>query len=133
MPIFDRSVSRPSCAEADLLRGVPGLSTPSSPSFPLLLRNDRWQHRRASVTRALIVLALLGLFCGSAVVMSEKTQPSPGAAPVWRAAAAQASVRAHAEVWTTLPASSRLGKVPAAKRLLPDTFISSGAFHARSC
>ena len=34
MPIFDRSASRPGCAEADLLRSVLGLAKPEIPVRP---------------------------------------------------------------------------------------------------
>ncbi|MPR08633.1 hypothetical protein [Microvirga tunisiensis] len=56
--------------------------------------------------RASVVLTLLGLFCGSAVVMSEKPQPPPGVAPVSHPAAAEAPVRAHAKAWRALPTLS---------------------------
>jgi hypothetical protein len=46
--------------------------------------------------RALIVLALLGFFCGSAVMMSENLRPPPDALPVLSSAAAQAPFRAQA-------------------------------------
>src|SRR5918995_2493419 len=102
MPIFDLSASRPTCAEADFLRSVLGPAKLKSLSFQLLPHDDRGRHRRASVKRAPIVLALLGLFCGSAVVMSEKPRSSLGAAPVELPAAAQAPVRAHANAWSAL-------------------------------
>jgi hypothetical protein len=145
MPIFDRSASRPSCAEAGLLGGVPGLASPRSPSVRPLPREDRRRQRRASIMRASVVLALLGLFCVSAVVMSEKPQPPPGAAPVSPPAAAQAPVRAHARAWPALPASSPLiqmtsflssedpGENTVAKRLIADADTDPGALHARSC
>ena len=107
MPIFDPSASRPKCAEADFLRSIFGLAKLKSLSFQLLPHDDRGRHRRASVKRASIVLALLGLFCGSAVVMSEKLQPPPGAAPGKLPAAAQAPVRAHANAWSALLGLSR--------------------------
>ena len=142
MPIFDHSASRPGCAEANLLQSVLG---PAKPSFPPLqpLGDFRGRQRRASVKRALVVLALLGLFCGSAVVMSEKPQPPPGAAPTWLPAAAQAPVRAHAKARTELPASEPHrndllpvvggpGEPPAASRVVAAD-IDSGALHARSC
>ena len=94
--------------------------------------------------RASVVLALLGLFCGSAVVMSEKPQPPPGAAPVSPPAAAQAPVRAHAKAWPALPAlslsemtsclwSEDPGEAPADKRLVADANTDSGALYARGC
>jgi len=93
---FDGSVSQPGCgAEANLLRGVPGLAKPGSPSSQLFPPDDRGRQLRASVTRASIVLALLGLFCGSAVVMSEKTTTS-----TW------CGTHPKHNVWPTLPASS---------------------------
>src|SRR5215218_6708362 len=103
MPIFDPSASSPGCAGADLLRSVPGLAKPRPLSFQLWPHDDGERHRRASVRRASIVLTVLGLFCGSAVVMSERPQPPPGAAPVRPPAGAEASVRAHANVWPVLP------------------------------
>ena len=105
MPIFDHSASRPGCAEANLPQSVLGPAKPSFPSLQLLSGDFRGRQRRASVKRALVVLALLGLFCGSAVVMSERPQPPPGAAPIWLPAAAQAPVRAHAKARPALPAS----------------------------
>ena len=107
MPIFDHSVSRSGCAAADLLQSYPSLAKLRSLSFQLLLHDDR-RYWRGSVARASIVLALLGLFCGSAVVMGEKPQPSPGLAPGWPCAETQAPVRAHAKAWRVLSALSRL-------------------------
>jgi len=145
MPIFDHSASRPGCAEANLPQSVPGPAKPSFPSLQLLSGDFRGRQRRASVKRALVVLALLGLFCGSAAVMSERPQPPPGAAPVWLPAAAQAPVRAHAKARTELPASESLtemtyclwseapGEPPAASRVVAEADIDSGALHARSC
>jgi hypothetical protein len=145
MPIFDPSASSPGCAGADLLRSVPGLAKPSSPSFQLLPLDDRGRHRRASVKRASIVLALLGLFCGSAVVMSERPQPLPGAAPAGPPAGAEAPIRAYAEARPVPPAVSPLcektyclwsedpGAAPAAKHLVADADPDPGAHHGRSC
>jgi hypothetical protein len=144
MPIFDRSASRPGCAEADLLGSVPGLANPRSPAVRPLPRDDRRRQRRASIMRASVVFALLGLFCGSAVVMSEKPQPPPGAAPVLPPAAAQAPVRAHAKAWRALPASSLgemtyclwsedPGEASADERLVADANTKSGDPHARGC
>jgi hypothetical protein len=144
MPIFDRSASRPNCAEAGLLRSVPGLAQPNSLSFQLLPLDDRRRQQRASAKRASIVLALLGLFCGSAVVMSEKPQPSPGAAPISPPAAAQAPVRAHAKAWRALPALSLSemtswlwpddpAEASADERLVADANTDSGAPYARGC
>jgi hypothetical protein len=106
MPFFDRSASSPGCAEAGLLGRVPGLASPRPPSAQSLPREDRRKQRRASIMRASVVLVLLGLFCGSAVVMSEKPQPSPGVVPVSPPAGAQAPVRAHAKAWRALPTLS---------------------------
>jgi hypothetical protein len=104
MPVFDRSASQPGRAEAELLRGILGPAKPRSTSLRLLSRDYRQRQARATVTRALIVLALLGCFFGSAVVMSGNRRPPPGAVPVLPSGAAQAPVRAHAYVWPTLPA-----------------------------
>jgi hypothetical protein len=144
MPFLDRSASRPGCAEAGLLGSSLGLASPRS-SFRLMLQGNYCvRQRRASVMRALIILALLGLFCGSAVMMSEKPQPPPDAAPVQPPDPVQAPVRAHAKAGPTLPAlspsgttyclsSEEPGEAPAAKRLIADADTASGAFHARSC
>src|SRR6185295_12515805 len=114
-------------------------------SLQLLSGDFRGRQRRVSVKRALVVLALLGLFCGSAAVMSERPQPPPGAAPVWLPAAAHAPVRAHAKARTELPASESLTEMtyclwseapdepPAASRVVAEADIDSGALHARSC
>jgi hypothetical protein len=145
MPIFDRSASRPGRAEADLLEGVLGLASTRSPSVRPLPREERRRQRRASIMRASVVLALLGLFCGSAVVMSEKLQPPPGAAPALPPAAAHAPVRAHAKAWPALPASGSPdemtyclwsedpGEALAAKRLVADAYTNPGALHGRTC
>jgi hypothetical protein len=94
MPIFDRSsASRLGCAEAGLLQSIPGLAKPGSPYLLRQPRNHSWRQRRASLTRALIVIALLGLFCGLTVLVSEKPQPPPTAV----------STRRHTNVWITLP------------------------------
>ena len=145
MPIFDHSASRPGCAEAGLLRSVLGPARPRSPSVQPLPREDRGRQRRASVMRASVVLALLGLFCGSAVVMSEKPQPPPGAAPVSASCrgpsarsstrqgqAGSAGLRSLTEMtyclWSEDP-----GEAPAASRLVAEADTDSGALHARSC
>jgi hypothetical protein len=122
MPIFDRSASRPNCAEAGLLRSVPGLAQPNSLSFQLLPLDDRRRQRRASA----------------------KPQPSPGAAPISPPAAAQAPVRAHAKAWRALPALSLSemtswlwpddpGEPSADERLVADAHTGSGAPYARGC
>ena len=145
MPIFDHSASRPGCAEAALLRSVLGPAKPSVSSFQRLSGGYRGRQRRASVKRALVVLALLGLFCGSATVMSEKPQPPSGAAPVRPPAAAQAPVRAHAKAKPALPIPGPVtemvyclwtegpGEAPAVRRLVAEADTDAGALHARSC
>jgi hypothetical protein len=110
MPVFDRSASRPSHAEADFLRSVLGPAKPQSTSFQLS-RDYRRRQRRASLARALIVLVLLGFFCASAIVMSETPRLSAGAAPVHPAAAAQVPFRADA-----LKTGSGTGEAIAPKR-----------------
>ena len=144
MPIFDRSASRPGCAEAGLLGSVPGLASLRSPSVRPLPREHRRRQRRASIMRASVVLALLGLFCGSAVVMSENPQLPPDAALVSPRAAAQGPVRAQAKAWPALPALSFSemtsclwpedpDEPPAASRVVAEADIDAGALHARSC
>jgi hypothetical protein len=145
MPIVDRSASRPSGAEAGLLGRVPGLASHRFPSVRPLPREDRGRQRRASIMRASVVLALLGLFCGSAFVMSENPQPPPGAAPISPPGAAQAPVRAHAEARPALPVPGPLtemtyclwtegsGEAPAVRRLVAEANTDAGALHARSC
>ena len=144
MPIFDRSASRPGGAEAGLLGSVPGLASLRSPSVRPLPREHRRRQRRASIMRASVVLALLGLFCGSAVVMSESPQLPPGVAPVSPPAAAQEPVRAQAKAWPALPAlslsemtycrwSDGPGEASADERLVADANTGSGAPYARGC
>src|SRR4051812_26830648 len=120
MPIFDPSASSPRRAEAELLRSGLDLTGPRS-SFCLMLQSDYWvRQRRASVMRASIVLTLLGLFCGSAVMMSEKPQPPPDAA------LALSLSETTSCLWP-----EDAGEIPAATRLIADADIASGAFHAR--
>jgi len=144
MPIFDRSASRPGCAEAGLLGSVPGLASLRSPSVRPLPREHRRRQRRASIMRASVVLALLGLFCGSAVVMSENPQLPPDAALVSPRAAAQGPVRAQAKAWPALPALSFSemtsclwpedpDEASADQRLVADLNTDSGARYARGC
>ncbi|MPR10411.1 hypothetical protein [Microvirga tunisiensis] len=145
MPIFDHSASRPGYAEAALLRSVLGSAKPSVSSFQRLSGDFRGRQRRASVKRALVVLALLGLFCGSAAVMSEKPPPPSGPAPVRPPAAAQGPVRAHVKARPGLLVPGPLtemtyclwsedpGEPPAARRLVAEVDTDAGAFHARSC
>ena len=145
MPIFDRSVSQPSCAGARLLGSVHFLASLRSPSVHPPPRDDRRRQRRASIMRALVVLTLLGLFCGSAVVTSEKPQPPPDAAPVSPPAAAQGPVRVHAKARPALlvpgPLAGRTyclwpdgsGEASADERLVADLNTDAGALHAKSC
>jgi hypothetical protein len=90
------------------------------------------------------VLALLGLFFGSAVVMSENPKPPPDAAPISPPAAAQAPVRAHAMAKPALLAlslsemtsclwSDDPGAASADERLVADANTKSGDPHARGC
>jgi hypothetical protein len=144
MPIFGRSASRPVCAEAGLLGSVLGLASSRSPSARSLPREDRRKQRHASIMRASVVLTLLGLFCGSAFVMSEKSQPPLGAAPASPPAAGQVPDRAHAEARSALPAfslgemtyclwSKDLGGASADDRLVADANTDSGDLYARGC
>ena len=68
MPVFDRSASRLRHTEAAFLRDVLGPAKPRSTAFQRASRDCRRRHRRASVTRAVIVLVVLGFICGAAVV-----------------------------------------------------------------
>ena len=106
MSFLGRSASRPGCAEVGFLRVVPGMAGRGSPSVRPLRREDHRKQRHASIMRASLVLGLLGLFCGSAFVMSEKPQPPLDAATVSPPAAAQAHVRAHAKANPIPPPSS---------------------------
>jgi hypothetical protein len=145
MPIFDHSASRPGCAEAAFLRSVLGPAKPTVSSFQLLSGDFRGRQRRASVKRAMVVFTLLGLFCGSAAMMSEKPQPPPDAGPVSPPAAARAPVRAHAKVRPALPVPGPLtemtyclwsddpGEAPAVRRLVAEADTDAGALHARGC
>lgn len=99
MSIFDRFASRPAGAVGHLR--VPGIAKSGSPF--VLLCGDRGGQRRARVTRALIVLALLGLFYGSAVVTSGRPYSPTVALPMGPTAVAQMHDRAHAEAWAALP------------------------------
>ena len=95
MPVFDRSASRPSHTEADFLRRVLGPAKPKSTSFQRASRDYRRRQRRATVARAVIVLVLLGLICGSAAMMSDNLRTSRGAAVILLPAAAPAPSCAH--------------------------------------
>ena len=95
MPVFDRSASRPGRAEANFLRGVLGPAKPNTTSFQRASHDSRRRQRRATVTRALIVLVLLGLFCGSAAMMSDDLRTAPDAAEISPPAAIPAPFRAH--------------------------------------
>lgn len=88
----------------------------------MLQSYQRVRQWRASVMRASIVLTLLGLFCGSAVVMSEKSQPPPDAAP---------ALYLSETTYCLWPEDA--GEIPAVKRLIADADTASGAFHAKSC
>ena len=77
MPSFEGTTSRPSPAEADLLRGVLG---PVRPRETTLRAASRAYHRsqRAVLRRAIAVCVLLGVFLGSASLMTQKhSSPAP--------------------------------------------------------
>ena len=80
MPVFDRSASRPSRSETELLRGILGPARGRTTSLQLLSRQYRSRQRRARLRRAAIVLALFGFVLGSAAMMTE--DPSPSVATV---------------------------------------------------
>ena len=140
---------RPFCFGTQLRRGRPlgKRSWPGEPQISVrqLPRDDRRWQRRASIIRASVVLALLGLFCGSASLMSEKPQLPPDAARVSPPAGAPAPVQAHAKAaWPALSAlslsemtyclrSEDPGGVSVAKPLIAYTDTDPGAHHARSC
>ena len=68
MRVFDRFASRSDRAEAEM----PGPTRPRAPSlWPPASRDFRIGQKRASLRRALIVLALVAAVCGSAVLMRE--------------------------------------------------------------
>jgi hypothetical protein len=141
MPIFDRFASRPAGVEAGHVR-VLGLAKFGSPS--VLLRGNRGGQRRARVTRALIVLALLGLFCGSAVVTSERPHSPSVALRVEPTTVAQMHDRAHAEAWAALPAPGSAnrndflptgqypGKTTVTKCEVVDVHVA-GVLHGKIC
>src|SRR4051794_38949959 len=89
MPIFDLSASQTGRVEADFLRNVLGPAKPGSTPFQQASGDYRRRQQRATMTRALIVLVLLGGFCGSAFVMSETRRPPTGAAPILLGAVSQ--------------------------------------------
>jgi hypothetical protein len=70
MPVFDPAASRPARAESTFLRNVLGPAKPKTTFLRQASRDYRRRHRRASLTRALIVLSLIGIFFGSTVLMS---------------------------------------------------------------
>jgi hypothetical protein len=78
MPTFDPSASRPSRAEAALLRDVLGPGTRRVTSLRAASRHYRRRQQRAIARRALIVVLLAGSFFGSVVLMSG-SGPSPSA------------------------------------------------------
>jgi hypothetical protein len=149
VPVFDRSASRPGRAEANLLRSVLGPAKRRSTSFHQASRDYRWRQRRASVTRALIVFGLIGLFCGSAVMMGAKLRPPPDAARAFPPGTAQTPFPAptpkRSEHPSSAPASQSappplddtshrlrleyVGDATAGIRLVGDANTSSGALH----
>jgi hypothetical protein len=70
MPIFDRYASKPSRAEADLLRSILGPGNPRVTSLRSATRDYRRRQRGAMLKRAFVVLALGAAFIGSAFMMS---------------------------------------------------------------
>ena len=139
MPIFDRSASRPGCAEAGLLGSVLGLAKPRSPSVRPLPREDRRRQRRASIMRASgrprfarTVLRLgsrderetpasTGCCAGLASCRGPSARSSTR-----QGQASSAGLRALSEMtyclWSEDP-----GEAPAAKRLVADADTDSGA------
>jgi hypothetical protein len=69
MPVFDGS-SQPSRAEAELLRSVLGPAKPRATSLRDASRAYHRRQRLSRLRRCLIVLALAGAFCSSALMMS---------------------------------------------------------------
>jgi hypothetical protein len=78
MPVFDPA-SRPSPADAALLHGIlhPARSGATFRRASLAYRS---RQRRAQLVRGLVVLALLGGVCGSALMTNRHHAPSPVAA-----------------------------------------------------
>jgi hypothetical protein len=79
VPVFDGPSSRPSQAEAALLRDVLGVPRPPVTSLRSASRAYHQARRRTMVKRAVVVVFLLGSFLGSASLMSQK-QPARVAA-----------------------------------------------------
>jgi hypothetical protein len=90
MPVFDRSAVQSARVDADFLRGVLGPAKRGSTSFQQASREYRRRQQRATGARALIVIVLLGSFCGSAVVMSETPRLPSDAGPILRNASSRA-------------------------------------------
>jgi hypothetical protein len=72
MPTFDGSSSRPSQADADLLRGVLGRGRPCETSLRSASRAYHRSQRRAVLRRAIAVFVLVIVFLGSASLMTQK-------------------------------------------------------------
>ena len=79
MPSFDGSSSRPSRAEADLLRNVLGPARPRDTTLRAASRAYRRSRRRAMLRRAAAVMILCAAFLGSVLLTSQKA-PSPAVA-----------------------------------------------------
>jgi hypothetical protein len=75
VPVFDGASSRPSQAEAALLRDVLGAPKPPVTSLRSASRGYHRARRRTMMKRAVVVVLLLGSFLGSASFMSQK-QPA---------------------------------------------------------
>ena len=75
MPVFDPA-SRPSPADAALLHGILHPAT-SGTGFRRASLAYRPRQRRAQLVRGLVVLALLGGVCGSALMTTRQHAPSP--------------------------------------------------------
>ena len=81
MPSFDGASSRPSRVEADLLRGILGPPRLRETSLRAASRAYHRSQRRAVLRRAIAVCVLLGVFLGSASLITQK-HPAPGPAAV---------------------------------------------------
>ena len=75
MPSFDRSSSRLSRKEAELLRGVLGPARPRDTTLRAASSAYHRSQRRSMFGRAATVLILLAAFMGSASLMSQR-QPA---------------------------------------------------------
>jgi hypothetical protein len=111
MPVFDRSASKTGRVERDFLRSVLGPAKPGPTPFQQASRKNGRRLQRATVTRALIVLVLLGSFCGSAFVMSQTRHRPHRAAPVLLSAAPQAVLPARA-IETASTSGGTVGALP---------------------